>query len=225
MCYFLKLPPELHTIIYGHVLKKSCAIWLSHRKTSWAGENGLEQRIPISLGPALFRVSKDIRREALPIYLRTNSSMIRTKLGAINHAASWLARMSLCCDKRASGGLRFHIDQAVYAEIARVEKLVRLLASGKLKLDVSDIDLSTAVRKCGSSQGGRLFRTQDAHIGIYVQRALEEAALLGITAREQGWKRKKVASQFQALLAQQLPFKHPRAYNRERSMPKPKTDG
>jgi hypothetical protein len=151
--------------------------------------------------------------------------MVRTKLAEINHAASWLETTSLYCHKRAFGGLRFHIDQGSYAESGRTEKLVRLLAPGKPKLDVSGIDLSLAVEKRGTSQDGRLFRMSDAHGDMYVQRALEETVVLGTTARKQGRKMTKVVSRFQALLAQKMPLKHLRTYNRERRGRKRKRDG
>jgi hypothetical protein len=89
-----------------------------------------------------------------------------------------------------------------------VERLVQLLASGKLKLDVSGINLSAPVREQGSHQDGRLFMMHNQGGGMYVQRALEEAVVLGTTAREQRWSAGKVSLQFEVLMVLKMPLKH-----------------
>jgi hypothetical protein len=211
-CHFLRLPAELRVAVYEYALKKPYTIVLHHQERLWAGIQGLEQRLPLAVGPALLRVCNDVRREALPIYFQTNTFILQTPLVALNHAASWLGKITVHGGSNTFGALQFYLRHCHWVDFPRVERLVQLVASGKLKLDVSGIDLSAPVPQQGSHQDGRLFMMHNQNGGMYVQRALEEAVVLGTTASEQQWSAAKASLQLEALMVLKMPLKHLEAH-------------
>lgn len=93
-----------------------------------------------------------------------------------------------------------------WSNVPRVEGLVQLLAAGKLELDTSGIDHAAPVRVEDSGRKDRLIVLHGNQ--IYVQRALEEAILIGTAAREQGWTDTKVSLQFGVLMALKMAMEH-----------------
>jgi hypothetical protein len=198
----MRLPPELRTSIYEYALAKSRTINL-HHQTDYG----------LCTGPGLLRVSKQLRREALPIYFKVNAFSIHVLLAHLDKLASWLEVSAKLCGSKVFGGLQFQVQWCPWSDLPRAKGLVQLLAADVLELDLSRIDTRLPIRMAGASQLGCLFVMNDLQGGMYVQRALEEAVLIGAAAREQKWSLSRVSQQFDVLMALKMPLKHLKAYN------------
>lgn len=132
-CFLVKLPPELRLRIYEYVLARKGHITLSRR----------EQSIHRGLGPTLFRVSAALRNEGMPTYFKTNSFELRTKHTEFDRLAIWIRTLRNKGLLTSFGQLSFVMDGPVmrWMDLPQVLPLVKLIAAGQLKIDVSRIKL------------------------------------------------------------------------------------
>jgi hypothetical protein len=157
-------------------------------------------------------VSQEIRQVAVPVYFKINAFIMHVRLADFEQAASWLDKVASHCGKRPFRRFRFQMRYCRWSELPKAKPLTLLLAAGTLELDLGGIDITAPVRMRGSAQSGKLIMMNDLQGGRYIQRALEEALLLGQTAREQNWSARKVSRQFEGLMALKLPLEGLEAY-------------
>ena len=188
ICHLNKLPPELRITIYEYALSKRKTIKFFKRPQI------------VHKGPALLVVSKEVRREALPVYFKCNTFIVEAALSKFGGVGRWMERIGERCGRQAFLGFSFYvIERSSWNDYSRMWKLVRLLACGKIELDTSAIDLQAEAPQRGHSKTQSLFHLSRAMTGYYIQVGLEEAVLLGAKARREGWNSSTLWLEFEAL--------------------------
>ena len=184
----MRLPPELRILIYKYALRNGWTIKLNRRRLE--GQNG----------PALCLVSREVREESLPVYFRCNTFLVRSKLFHFDQLGQWLERLADWCGPRVFRGIRFQVLDGPWSQFAKIWRLVKLLADGKIKLNFSQIDIEATPPQRHRAKAQSLFRMSKGDGGYYLQLGFEEAVLLGRKAKKKHWTEDELSEEFEVLV-------------------------
>ncbi|KAF7197575.1 hypothetical protein HII31_01078 [Pseudocercospora fuligena] len=118
------LPFEIRVMIYEYSLTRQFTVRLTSRTHE---------------GPSLLRTSRQIRREALPIYTVSNDFTVFLPLNKFGRFATWFRETIDLNSKPVSfGGMRIRVVELRATDLPHILPLLELVRTGRLRLTLSN---------------------------------------------------------------------------------------
>lgn len=176
---FMGIPPEVRLEVYGYALPSEQTFCLRRRSThyrTWDKEH------------LMLRVSKVIRQEALPIYLKQNYFIIQMLMEEGPDAAAHLTALAKELGKEPFGGVKFVVTKGAWLRFPNMLPLVELMRS-----------TNGRIRPIATPGVGFVQSTGLVELGGYGAKlgySLDAAMDMGIRAGQEGWDAEKLRVEF-----------------------------
>lgn len=184
----MDIPAEIRVRIYDYVLPQREKFFLRCRSVHYNTKKN---------EPAILRVSKLLRQEAMPAYLRSNYFHIHFTLEETAAVAKHLETMVSEFGTNPFAGIQFIITKATWTKLNRIFPLVEFLRATKANISTFPRTVTSQDRYTSGvyTSPVRLVKTTTILLDDLMA-FIAEAVEMGANAKEQGWDGELLKSEF-----------------------------
>ena len=195
---FAELPPELRNRTYELHLNETAKAWMARKQKK--KRQRFEKMYHAWHEPPLLRTSKQIRREAAPMFYKTQHFYINDGLNAIilPRYINKIRSVVQWCGPGPFKKLDMYIRVGAWEKLGEILQLLELMRTSRFEPANQEYRPRVLMRSTGpvkQASETSIFRMASNEFSA-LQRVFEQAMAMGRKARDEEWTKEKLEGQF-----------------------------